>query len=126
MKELDCVILTKPFKDLKVGTKGTIVHVYNKHNFEVEFFDENNESIDVYTISDDYIELIYIYHMGDIVTTLVDKRAVTETGYVTIPKGSKFVVCEVYGNEGLSVEVYEEYPEVKGYIVDYFVDEVKL
>ena len=56
MEELDCVKLIKPFEDLKVGTKGTIVLKYTENNYEVEFFDENGETIDVYTISGDYIE----------------------------------------------------------------------
>ena len=56
MEELDCVKLIKPFEGLKVGTKGTIVLKYTENNYEVEFFDENGETIDVYTISGDYIE----------------------------------------------------------------------
>ena len=43
MNELDCVKLIKPFKELKVGTKGCIVLKYTENDFEVEFFDENNE-----------------------------------------------------------------------------------
>ena len=43
MNELDCVKLIKPFKELKVGTKGSIVVKYTENDFEVEFFDENNE-----------------------------------------------------------------------------------
>ena len=38
MKELDCVKLIKPFKELKVGTKGCIVLKYTENDFEVEFF----------------------------------------------------------------------------------------
>ena len=57
MNELDCVKLTKPFKELKVGTKGCIVLKYTENDFEVEFFDEKGESIDVYTISKDYLEV---------------------------------------------------------------------
>ena len=52
MKELDCVKLIKPFKELKVGTKGCIVVKYTENDFEVEFFDENDETIDVYTIKE--------------------------------------------------------------------------
>ena len=57
MNELDCIKLIKPFKDLKVGTKGCIVVKYTENDFEVEFFDENDETIDVYTIKDKKILL---------------------------------------------------------------------
>lgn len=59
MEEFDCVRLIKPFKDLKVGTKGCIVLKYNDIDFEVEFFDEKDETIDVYTISRDYFEVYW-------------------------------------------------------------------
>ena len=52
MNELDCVKLIKPFKELKVGTKGCIVVKYTENDFEVEFFDDNDETIDVYTIKE--------------------------------------------------------------------------
>lgn len=61
MEELDCVKLIKPFEDLKVGTKGTIVLKYTENDFEVEFFDENHETIDVYTITSDYLEVFWKY-----------------------------------------------------------------
>ena len=61
MKELDVVKLIKEFKGLKVGTIGTIVHVYDKNNFEVEFIDENKETIDVFTIDDSYLEIVWKY-----------------------------------------------------------------
>ena len=38
MNELDCVKLIKPYKDLKVGTRGCIVLKYTENDFEVEFF----------------------------------------------------------------------------------------
>ena len=59
MKELDCVKLIKPFKELKVATKGCIVLKYTENDFEVEFFDENNETIDVYTISKEYLDVYW-------------------------------------------------------------------
>ena len=61
MEELDGVILIKPFENLKVGTKGTIVLKHTESDFEVEFFDENHETIDVYTITKDYIEVYWKY-----------------------------------------------------------------
>lgn len=63
MKELDVVKLIKEFKNLKVGTMGTIVHVYDKHNFEVEFVDDNKETIDVFTIDDSYLDRVWEYKM---------------------------------------------------------------
>ena len=57
MNELDCVKLIKPFKELKVGTKGCIVLKYTENDFEVEFFNENDETIYIYTISRDYLDV---------------------------------------------------------------------
>ena len=59
MNELDCVKLIKPFKNLKSGTKGCIVLKYTENYFEVEFFDDNDETIDVYTISKEYLEVYW-------------------------------------------------------------------
>lgn len=61
MEELDCVKLTKPFKNLKVGTEGTILIKYNEEDYEVEFFDDSNNTIGVYTISKDYLKISRIY-----------------------------------------------------------------
>ena len=49
MKELDVVKLNKEFKGLKAGTEGTIVLDYDGNYFEVEFFDDNNDTIGVFT-----------------------------------------------------------------------------
>ena len=57
MEELQCVKLIKEFRGLKIGTKGTIVLKYTENDFEVEFFDENGDTIGVYTIEGDYIAL---------------------------------------------------------------------
>ena len=59
MEELDGVILLKDFKNLKAGIKGTIVLKYNDVDFEVEFFDKNHDSLGVYTISRDYLEVYW-------------------------------------------------------------------
>ena len=37
MNELDCVKLIKPFKDLKVGTKGGIVLKYTENDLKQSF-----------------------------------------------------------------------------------------
>ena len=66
MNELDCVKLIKPFKELKVGTKGCIVLKYTENDFEVDFFNENNETLDVYTISREYLEVYWTPKDGDL------------------------------------------------------------
>ncbi len=62
MKELDVFRLNKDFEDLKCGTEGTIVYEQGIGWFEVEFFDNNNDTIGVYTIKKDYLELIEEYN----------------------------------------------------------------
>ena len=57
MKELDVVRLIKEFEGLTIGTKGTIVLEYDGKFFEVEFFDDDGNTIDVLTTSADCIEL---------------------------------------------------------------------
>ena len=48
MNENDVFKLINYFKNIKKGTLGSIVHKYDKHNYEVEFFDDNKETIDIY------------------------------------------------------------------------------
>ncbi len=57
MDELQCVKLIKEYKGMPIGTKGTIVLKYTENDFEVEFFDDKGETIGVYTIESEYIEL---------------------------------------------------------------------
>ena len=57
MKELDIVKLTKEFNGLKAGTEGTIVLEYDGSYFEVEFFDMNGDTIDVFSTSADVLGL---------------------------------------------------------------------
>lgn len=61
MELFDCVKLIKPFEDLEVGFEGTILEKYSDIDYEVEFFDSNKESVGCYTISSDYLELIWVY-----------------------------------------------------------------
>ena len=58
MKELDCVRLIKEFEGMDIGTTGVIVLEYDGTCFEVEFFDEEGNTIDVHTTSIEYIESI--------------------------------------------------------------------
>lgn len=57
MKELDVVRLTKEFEGLAIGTKGTIVLTYDGKFFEVEFFDDDGDTIDVLTTPVECIEI---------------------------------------------------------------------
>lgn len=58
MKELDTVKLNKEFKGLKAGTEGTIVSEYDGNYFEVEFFDDNNDTIGVFTTPVELLEIV--------------------------------------------------------------------
>lgn len=62
MKELDIVKLNKEFKGLKTGTEGTIVLEYDGNYFEVEFFDENNDTIGVFTTPVELLEIVKKYN----------------------------------------------------------------
>ena len=58
MKELDVVKLNKEFKGLKAGTEGTIVLEYDGKYYEVEFFDDNNDTIGVFTTPIEVLETV--------------------------------------------------------------------
>ena len=58
MKELDVVRLIKEFEGLPIGTEGTIVCEYDGKAFEVEFFDDDGNTIDVFTTPAEVIELL--------------------------------------------------------------------
>ena len=61
MKELDVVRLKSEFCDLPTFTTGTIVLEYDGKCFEVEFFDENGDTIDVVTTPIELLELVQSY-----------------------------------------------------------------
>ena len=61
MKELDVVRLKRDFSDLPTGTTGTIVLEYDGKCFEVEFFDENGDTIDVVTTPVEFLEIVQSY-----------------------------------------------------------------
>lgn len=56
MKGLDVVRLIKEFEGLPIGTEGTIVCEYDGKAFEVEFFDDDGNTIDVFTTPAEVIE----------------------------------------------------------------------
>ena len=58
MKELDVVKLIEDFKNLPAGTEGTIVLEYDGRAVEVEFFDEDGDTIDVLTVPADFLALV--------------------------------------------------------------------
>ena len=58
MKELDVVRLTKEFEGLPIGTEGTIVCEYDGKAFDVEFFDSDGDTIDVFTTPVEILELL--------------------------------------------------------------------
>ena len=61
MKELDVVRLKSEFSDLPTGTTGAIVLEYDGKCFEVEFFDENGDTIDIVTTPVGFLELVQSY-----------------------------------------------------------------
>lgn len=56
MKELDVVRLTNEFNGLPIGTEGVIVLEYDGSYFEVEFFDTNGDTMDVFTTPSNVLE----------------------------------------------------------------------
>lgn len=58
IKELDAVRLTHYFKGLSAGTEGAVVSEYDGTYFEVEFFDDDGDTIDVFTTPADVLELV--------------------------------------------------------------------
>ena len=56
MKELDVVKLIRDFADIPAGTIGTIVLEYDGTHFEVEFVDEDGDTIDVITTPTELLE----------------------------------------------------------------------
>ena len=61
MKELDVVRLIKEFEGLPIGTEGTIVCEYDEKAFEVEFYDNDGDTINVFTTPVEVIELLIAY-----------------------------------------------------------------
>ncbi len=55
MKELDVVRLSEEFNGMPAGTQGVIVLEYDGTCFEVEFFDLNGDTIDVFTTPADLL-----------------------------------------------------------------------
>jgi len=61
MKELDVVRLVQEFKGLPVCTEGIIVHKYDDSMYEVDLFDNDGDTIDVFTTPIEVIELLIEY-----------------------------------------------------------------
>ena len=59
MKEYDRIVSITKIESIEVGTHGIVVYIYEWHNAcEVEFFDENNQTIDVVTCRFDQLEIL--------------------------------------------------------------------
>ncbi len=59
MKENDIVVSKTKIQCIEVGTQGVIVHIYEgRKACEVEFFDENDQTIDVVTCKYDQLEIL--------------------------------------------------------------------
>lgn len=58
---MDVVRLTKEFEGLPIGTEGTIVCEYDGKAFEVEFFDSEGDTIDVFITPVEVLELLIEY-----------------------------------------------------------------
>lgn len=55
-KEYDVVLAKREIENVPKSTKGTVLVVYDGQHFEVEFVDENGETINVLTVGFDDIE----------------------------------------------------------------------
>ena len=62
MKELDTVKLLNDYEGIKAGTVGVIVCEYDGRAFEVEYFDEDGNTIDVVTTPAAYLSLEESYN----------------------------------------------------------------
>ena len=58
MKELDLVRLKEDYKEI---SKGTIVLIYDEKNCEVEFFDKDGDTIDVFLTPLNKLELVKLF-----------------------------------------------------------------
>ena len=58
MKELDVVKLKADFHGIPAGTEGTIVLEYDGSQYEVEFFSDQGDTIDVATTPVEILELV--------------------------------------------------------------------
>ena len=52
-KELEIVASKNELPNIPIGAKGTVVYIYDdKKHFEVEFVDDNNDTIALMTVSE--------------------------------------------------------------------------
>ena len=63
MKELDIVKLNKDFNGVPAGTVGTIVLEYDGTCFEVEYFDDDGDTIEVLTTPTTMLDLVAKYNI---------------------------------------------------------------
>lgn len=73
MKGLDTVRLLEEYKGVPAGSEGTIVCEYDGTCFEVEFYDNNGDTIDVVTTPSEILEKpINERHQGDKIREIQD------------------------------------------------------
>ena len=53
------------YENIKAGTEGVIVHEYDGRAFEVEFFDDEDNTIDVVTTPTKYLVFVVSYEDND-------------------------------------------------------------
>ena len=58
MKELDIVKLLKEYENIHANTKGTIVLDYDEKYCEVEFVDDDGNTIDVVTTPKELLKVV--------------------------------------------------------------------
>lgn len=61
MKELDVVKLRESYQDIPQSIRGIIVIGYNSKECEVEFFDEEGYTIDVITVPQNKLIIVWEY-----------------------------------------------------------------
>lgn len=65
MKELDSVKLLSEYNNIPKGTEGCIVCENDKKFFDVEFFDNDGNTIDVVLVPVEYLKLTWEYKNKD-------------------------------------------------------------
>jgi len=53
------MIVDWPERNLRVGVQGTIVHCHSKNDYEVEFTNENGETLDFLALSDEQFVVVW-------------------------------------------------------------------
>lgn len=120
MNKHDKVRLIKPFEDLKVGTKGTIVECDSDYSYGVVFFFEDDEDrISFRYIKGEYLELFWIdpCFEGDFDDSEKDEE---DDGKPKIVLMHEWIASPIWVREEGDDCINEGYPQ-KGNVTDEFV-----